>query len=244
MSSCGGFGHAPNTDGVNVGGHDITIRRVWVHNGDDCVPVTTGNDASTSRVLVEDVHCECGTNGVILFNQGGTISDVVAHNVTVKQTNQGAGVKLSRPGRDATGGLVYNVTWGPNYVIDHPRYAALYINVFQEDARPPCTLPSNADLPHWLTVHCAFRGVTAYVDAGQAAGCFRCTPGAPCNVHFEGVDVREDGGKPAKDFVCLHTTGQAEGAGSVPAACPRSEHTQKNGVEPNMIILDPPPSRH
>lgn len=104
--SCGGFGHAPNTDGCNIGGHDITVRDFTVHNGDDCVPITTGNDGTTSDVLIENVSCECGTNGVVLYNEGGTISNIFAKNVSVKNTNQGAGVKLAQPGRDATGGLV------------------------------------------------------------------------------------------------------------------------------------------
>ena len=220
MASCGGFGHAPNTDGVNMGGHGIVVRDLWVHNGDDCMPVTTGNDGTTTDVLLENVHCECGTNGAVIYNQGGSISGLVARNISVSGTNQGAGVKLSRPGKDATGGLVHNVTFGPDYVIDRPRYAALYVNVFQEDAQPPCTLPAKPDLPHWLTVtDLAFRGVSATVADGQAAGCFRCTPGSPCDATFDGVEVRQRGGAPAAGFVCLNMKGSAGSGGSVPAAC-------------------------
>ena len=221
MGSCGGFGHAPNTDGVNMGGHDIVVRELFVHNGDDCMPVTTGNDGATSNVLLENVHCECGTNGAVVYNQGGSVSGLVARNVTVAGTNQGAGVKLARPGKDATGGLVENITFGPGYVIERPRYAALYVNVFQEDAQPPCVLPAKPDLPHWLTVRgLTFANVTARgVAAGQAAGCFRCTPGAPCDATFDGVSVLSDGGAPAGDFVCLNMRGSAGAAGSVPAAC-------------------------
>lgn len=220
LSSCGGFGHAPNTDGANLGGHDIVVRGLWVHNGDDCVPVTTGNDGSTSGVLLEDVHCECGTNGFVIYNQGGSVSNITARNFTVMSTNQGAGVKLSRPGRDATNGSVTDVTWGPDYIISHPRYAALYINVFQEDAQPPCTLPAKPDLKNWLTVRgVAFRGITATVDKSQAAGCFRCTPGDPCDATFDGVVVREDSGAPANAYTCLNMHGDANGATSVPAPC-------------------------
>jgi len=219
-AGCGGYGEAPNTDGANIGGHDIVVRDFTVHNGDDCVPITTGNDGTTGNVLVEGVRCECGTNGVVVYNQGGLVSGVVARNVTVSRTNQGAGVKLSRPGKDATGGLVQNLTFGPGYAIDHPRYAALYVNVFSEDAQPPCGLPPHADLPNWLTTRdVAFRGVTARVAPGQAAGCFRCTPGAPCAAIFDGVDVRDDAGAPAPDFVCHNMHGEAGGAASVPAGC-------------------------
>ena len=217
--SCGGFGHAPNTDGCNIGGHDIQVRNVFVHNGDDCVPLTTGNDGSTSNVLVENVHCECGTNGFVIYNQGGTVSGVVAQNLTVVNTNQGAGVKLSRPGKDASGGLVENITWRDVH-IQHPRYAALYVNVFQEDAQPPCTLPKDPALPNWLTVQgLTFQNVSATVAQGQAAGCFRCTPGKPCSATFDGVQVVEDGGKTAAPFVCLNFHGKEDGGGSVPHAC-------------------------
>ena len=220
LGSCGGFGHAPNTDGANLGGHDIAISGLWVHNGDDCIPITTGNDGTTSGVLAEGVHCECGTNGLVIYNQGGAVSNVTARNFTVVATNQGAGVKLARPGRDATNGSVTDVTFGPDYVIEHPRYAALYVNVFQEDAQPPCTLPAKPDLPHWLTArNIAFSGVSATVANGQAAGCFRCTPAAPCDASFDSVDVRDDSGKPAGAFVCHNMHGA--GAASVPAACAR-----------------------
>jgi polygalacturonase len=219
-ASCAGFALAKNTDGANVGGRNITVRDFWVHNGDDCVPITTGNDGATSDVLVENVHCECGTNGVVIYNQGGSIRNVVARNVSVVGTNQGAGVKLARPGRDATGGLVENVSF-VDYAIDRPRYAALYVNVFQEDAQPPCVLPSKPDLPNWLAVRALrFANVTATVLDGQAAGCFRCTPGAPCDAAFDGVDVREQGGAPAAPFVCLNMHADAGGGRSTPAACP------------------------
>jgi hypothetical protein len=222
LSSCGGYGHSPNTDGANVGGHNITVRNFWVHNGDDCVPITTGNDGSTRGVLVENAHCECGTNGVVVYNQGGVVANVIARNVTVKGTNQGAGVKLSEPRRDATGGLVENVTFGPDYHILHPRYAALYINVFQEDAQPPCVLPAKPDRPKWLTVHnLTFVALTASVIDGQAAGCFRCTPGLPCDANFYSVSVTLDSGAPAPDFICHNVRGSVGGAGSVPSACKR-----------------------
>lgn len=64
LESCGGYGSAPNTDGVNYGGHGLRVSSLWVHNGDDCIPITTGNDGTTSDVLVQGAHCECGVRGV------------------------------------------------------------------------------------------------------------------------------------------------------------------------------------
>jgi hypothetical protein len=166
--------------------------------------------------------------------------------VTVRSTNQGAGVKLSEPGRDATGGLVENVTWGPDYVIEQPRYAALYINVFQEDAQPPCVLPPHPALKDWLTVqNLNFSGVRATVTTGQAAGCFRCTPSLPCDARFDGVVVLQDGGAPAPDFVCHNMHG---GGASVPSACPPSaallsgsQGRERAAAAPALVSSYPPP---
>ena len=92
--------------------------------------------------------------------------------------------------------------------------------MFQEDAQPPCVLPSKSDLADWLTVEdLTFTNVTATVVHGQAAGCFRCTPGKPCAAAFDNVSVKEEGsGKVAPGYVCLNTFGTTAGA-SEPAAC-------------------------
>ena len=218
--SCGGFGHAPNTDGINHGGRDIVIRDVTVHNGDDAFPLTTGNDGTSYNISYERLHAECGTNGLVIYNQGGSIQLVRSCDTTVARTNQGVGVKLSRPGRDATGGLVADVLH-ENLIISEPRYAAIYINVFQEDAQPPCVLPAKHDLPDWLTVRgFALRNVTAQVAAGQAAGCLRCTPGRPCEgLDFQDVRVLRPSGKPATGYDCFNVANTSSGGDTQPALC-------------------------
>ena len=47
---------APNTDGFNVGGTNVTVRNSRVRNGDDCMPFSGKN------VLAENVICECGNS--------------------------------------------------------------------------------------------------------------------------------------------------------------------------------------
>ena len=178
---------------------------------------TTGNEGATANVLGRNISCACGTKGGVIYNQGGTVRNVTFSGFLVRGTNQGAGIKISRPGKDATGGLVEGVAW-EDYRIEGPRNAALYINVFSEDAQPPCELPKNPALPNWLTVRGAlFKNVSASVPAGQAAGCFRCTPGAPCGMVADGLRVVEAGsGAAARPFVCrnAHMAGAAE-----PSAC-------------------------
>jgi hypothetical protein len=211
---CGGYDAAPNTDGFNLGGEDIEVRDCVVHNGDDCVPITTGNGGFTRGVRAHNVTCACGTNGGVIYNQGGAISNVTFSSFIVTDTNQGAGVKLSEPGRDASGGLVKDVAW-LNYHIVRPRYAALYLNVFSEDAQPPCALPAKPGLQNWLTIHNAtFRNVTANAS-GAAAGCFRCTPARPCDMLLDGVTV--EGAE--RGWTCLNAAQSVGAGGAAPAAC-------------------------
>jgi lysophospholipase L1-like esterase len=212
--ACGGYGSAPNTDGFNLGGEDIEVADSRVHNGDDCVPVTTGNAGFTRGVYAKNISCSCGTNGGVVYNQGGNVSNVTFAGFFVNGTNQGAGVKLSEPGRDATGGLVEGVAF-IDYAIHNPRFAALYINVFGEDSQAPCALPQKPGLENWLTVRGAlFRNVTAHAPGAQA-GCFRCTPGAPCSMELDGVRV--DGAR--SGWTCLNAAQAVGAGGAAPAAC-------------------------
>ena len=91
---CGGYASAPNTDGVNVGGTNIDVYAIVVHNGDDCIPVTAGPQGFTDNVRVHDVHCQCGTNGGVIYNEGGAVRNVLFIDMTVASTNQGVGMWL------------------------------------------------------------------------------------------------------------------------------------------------------
>lgn len=91
VDSCDGYAGAPNTDGVNIGGQRIRVRNVFVHNGDDCVPVTSEPGPSggfTDDVYVSNVHCNCGTNGGVIYSNGGLIQNVIFSGMTVNGTNQ------------------------------------------------------------------------------------------------------------------------------------------------------------
>ena len=74
QQQCTNYYTAPNTDGFNIGGTNLTVRHSTVHNGDDCIPVTTYSGSEGTRdVMVHDVHCHCGTNGAVIYNQGGVV---------------------------------------------------------------------------------------------------------------------------------------------------------------------------
>lgn len=98
MGSCGGYAAAPNTDAYNIGGTNIHLHDLFAHNGDDCVPTNVGPSGTpTSNVLVERVHCECGTNGGVPIVGAGDhiVSNVLYRDMTINRTGQGIGFKIS-----------------------------------------------------------------------------------------------------------------------------------------------------
>lgn len=206
--SCSGWESAPNTDGINIGGHDIFVHDSFIHNGDDCIPTNTGiGNADSYNILVERVHCECGTNGgVPIMANNASIYNVTYRDMVVKGTNQGAGVKISEP-YDSPGGLVYNVTW-QNITIIQPRYAPLYLNTYQEDATD-CALPPSPDRgPKWMSIqNVTFSNIRAVTNTSeQESGCFLCSPGRPCTgIVFDNVTVTNVDGSAAAPYICNNT---------------------------------------
>lgn len=218
-SSCGGYASAPNTDGINIGGQHIHVADCFVHNGDDCVPTNVGVGGSdTNDVLVERVHCECGTNGgVPIVAAGGTVRDVVYQDMTLYSLNQGAGMKISEPYSNATG-LVANITWRRLNIIQ-PRFAAIYADVYAEDAES-CKPPVDPARPHWLSaLNLSFIDIVATnVSAAHATGCFLCSPTRPCSeLTFRNVTARQANGQDGPPYVCFNAHGSSELCS--PAAC-------------------------
>lgn len=240
LDSCDGWEKAPNTDAFNIGGHRIHLHDLWVHNGDDCIPTNpmaygspaAGEDGTTSGVLVENVHCECGTNGGVLIVPGSrgippldwraggpnwhprSIHNVTYRNMTVAHTNQGAGFKISEAYENVTGGMVSDVTWEDIQIIN-PRNVPIYINVYTEDAAAAqCRPPSDAARPGWLTARdLTFRNIVATVSQGAFPGCFLCSPTEPCTgLVFDNVTV-SGGGK----FLCYNAHGSQKS--SSPSPC-------------------------
>jgi polygalacturonase len=198
MESCQGWDHAPNTDAFNIGGGNIYLHDLWVHNGDDCIPTNPGPDGYTSNVLVENVHCECGTNGGVVIVPGSRgkppsdwqaggpdlepkiVANVTYRNMTVHHTNQGAGFKISEAYENVSG-TAKNITW-EDIEIYKPRNTAIYMNVFTEDAdEKACKVPQDAELrgSHWLAAEdFVFRDIQAVTDGFP--GCLLCSPTRPC----------------------------------------------------------------
>ena len=221
---CDGWASAPNTDGINIGGQRIHVHDCFVHNGDDCVPTNVGYNETDSRdILVERVTCECGTNGGVSIIAGkNNIIDVTYQHMIVRNTNQGAGAKISEAYEEPSGRFE-NITWR-NITIQNPRYAAIYVNTLKEDsAAPQCVVPVNASRPaRWLTAtNLSFVDVRATVNtsAGAYAGCFACTPTSPCTgLVFDRVVVTDVAPAPAPPYYRCANADYAASASS-PAPC-------------------------
>eukprot|EP00040_Diaphanoeca_grandis_P012185 m.62079 g.62079 ORF g.62079 m.62079 type:complete len:467 (+) comp23080_c0_seq1:45-1445(+) len=218
MASCDGYGSAPNTDAYNIGGTNIYLRGNFNHNGDDGIPLNDGPGGGiTQNVLVENHHSECGTNsGVVIIGSGNhTIRDVIFRNITALHLNQGAGMKISEA-YESVIGQAMNVTWQDVRIMS-PRDAAIYINVFAEDAAiKQCTPPTNATKRQpWLSAFdLTFRNITATMMGGALAGCFNCAPTRPCTgIIFENVIIHNATSK----YVCNSIQGVSKQ--SSPQAC-------------------------
>ena len=218
---CGGYEAAPNTDAFNIGGSHIHLHDLWVHNGDDCVPTNVGpGNTVTHDVLVERVHCECGTNAAVAIIGGrkspapgldnNTVRDVIYRDMTVNRTGQGIGFKISEAYENVTGQIV-NVTW-ENIDIMDPTRAVIYMNVYEEDAsQSSCHLPSDPARPHWLTAHnITYRNIRATTET--YAGCFLCSPTRPCTgLLMDNVTVTAKG-----PFECFNAHGEAHDSSPEP----------------------------
>jgi len=216
LDNCDGYATQPNTDAFHTHGTNIYLANLFVHNGDDGFPVEAGGASGygedTRNVLVENCHAECGSNaGIIMLGSGNaSVRDVVYRNTTANRTNQGGGVKISEP-YESVHGRATNITWVGLTVVA-PRAAAVYVNVFEENADPGepygCVMPNASVLrndTHWMTVQGAvFRDVRVReLGATALGGCFNCAPGTPCALRLEQVALPESAA-----FVCHN-----EGAG-------------------------------
>ena len=206
FGNCDGYGPQPNTDAFHTHGTNIFLHDLFAHNGDDGFPVEpSGYAEDTRNVLVDSCHAECGSNaGVVIVgeydgNKGGPVSvrDVIFRNVTANRTNQGGGIKISEP-YETVNGNATNITWDGLSVIN-PRAAALYVNVFEENAQVGksygCTMPNASVLAHdvkWMSARgIRFRNVHVSGLVPPALGaCFNCAPGTPCDVALEDADVQ------------------------------------------------------
>ena len=203
--SCNGWEEAPNTDGVNIAAsNNVYISDIYVHNGDDCIPVNAGpGNVSTYNIYAERIYCECGTNGGVVIVPGNTtVYNVTFKDMVVKNTNQGAGIKISEA-YDYPHGLIYNILW-QNITIITPRYAGVYTNMFQEDATNCASQPVPNNGPNWLTSqNITFQDIYGTLNSTTPSGCFLCNEDSPCtDTNFINVNFQLLNGTEGNSYIC------------------------------------------
>lgn len=204
-NSCSGWYETPNTDGVNIAAaNNVYISDIYVHNGDDCIPVNAGpGNVSTYNVFAERIYCECGTNGgVVIVPGNSSIYNVTFSDMIVKNTNQGAGIKISEA-YDHPHGLITNIQW-KNITILYPRYTGIYTNVFAEDSENCGTQPTPNNGPNWLTSNnITFQDIKGTLNVSTPAGCFLCNQDSPCtDTNFRNVNFVLENGQVADPYIC------------------------------------------
>ena len=152
------------------------------------------------------------------------VRDVIARNLTVNRTNQGAGIKISEPYETVRGNvtngkqssphphlililiiltsssphpyLILSATWDGITIIN-PRAAALYVNVFEEDAQAGkpygCVMPNASVLAKdgsWMSASSVVFRRIGVRDNTALGACFNCAPGTPCDIDIADSESR------------------------------------------------------
>ncbi|MBK8094510.1 MAG: glycoside hydrolase family 28 protein [Verrucomicrobiaceae bacterium] len=101
-----------NTDGINLSGRNVIIRRCHIATGDDNIVFLSSYPAKdegpgTANVLVSDCTLGVGHGMSIGSYTGGGLRDITVENVTFDGTTSGIRMKAARD----RGGLVENITF-------------------------------------------------------------------------------------------------------------------------------------
>ncbi|KAE8446775.1 hypothetical protein EG329_011680 [Mollisiaceae sp. DMI_Dod_QoI] len=177
-----GLPAAHNSDGLGVGSSsNILITNVSVHNQDDCVAVTSGNN-----ITVSNMYCY-GSHGLSIGSIGGksnnNVTNVLFTNSTLVNSTIGARIKSNFN----TTGFISNITYSNIRLENIDTYG---IDVQQDYLNGgPTGSPSNGVIIS--NIH--FKNVTGTMKTGGTNYYVLCGDRSCSNVEFE--DVRITGGR-------------------------------------------------
>jgi polygalacturonase len=98
---------ARNTDGIDPGGHNITITHCFINNGDDNVTIGSGRDAPASNISVVHNHFYAGHGMSIGSGTSGGVDRMLVDDLTIDGADNGIRIKSDR----SRGGLVHNIVY-------------------------------------------------------------------------------------------------------------------------------------
>lgn len=190
----------PNTDGLNPDScRHVLIENCRFSTGDDCIAINSGMNEDGWRVNrpctdIEIRNCtmDGGHGGIVIGSAiSGGVSDIYAHDLTIKNTMQGIRLKTMR-GR---GGYIKNAVF-ENIRIDDVSRQAIHMNMFYEFS----TVAPRSDVPSvWENIT-----VKNVHGSGSAIGIeLRGLPESPMeNVVLKDIRLTAD-----KTFFCDDVSG-------------------------------------
>ncbi|CZR57681.1 probable polygalacturonase precursor [Phialocephala subalpina] len=177
-----GLAAAHNSDGVGVSGSsNILIDNIKVHNQDDCVAVTSGNN-----ITVSNMYC-FGSHGLSIGSIGGkannNVTNVLFTDSTLVNSTNGARIKSNFN----TTGFISNITYSNIALQNIDTYG---IDVQQDYLNGgPTGSPSNGV----IISNILFKNVTGTTTSDGTNYYVLCGDGSCSNIAFEDVHITGGG---------------------------------------------------
>ncbi|KAJ5612171.1 hypothetical protein N7510_005365 [Penicillium lagena] len=173
-----GLPAAHNSDGFDVSSsYNITIRRNFVHNQDDCVAITSGNNMTVSNM-------QCfGSHGLSIGSIGGKSNNNVTniHFTDSVLMNTQAGPRI-KTNYDTTG-FISNITYTNIVLQNITQYG---IDIQQDYLNGgPTGIPSNGVIVENILM----KNIKGYVASDAQPYYILCGDGSCSNIVFEDVKV-------------------------------------------------------
>ncbi|KAF8838224.1 glycoside hydrolase family 28 protein [Paxillus ammoniavirescens] len=170
-----------NTDGFDISGSNVTIRKSTVINQDDCLTINRG-----SNIVIEDNYCD-GGHGISI---GSITSNVVVDNVlvqgnTVVNSQQAFRIKTDKV---ATNSAVSNIVYSDNTATNCTEFGVLITQSY------PAALgaPGNGVIISNISFHPGTTTLTTVSDAYMVA--VNCGKGS-CTGTLDWSGLKTSGGK-------------------------------------------------
>ena len=182
--------NSPNTDGIDLSGHDVLITHCRISDGDDCIAIGGSGHRSQNHFESQNIvitHCAFGYgHGMSIgsFTSGG-IRNLLVENCTFNHTTAGIRLK-SNLGR---AGIVENLTY-KNITMRNVRWP-IFISSYYPHAPKNSWLESPKPIGRYTPIWRNIRIINLTSVHSPVAGHIIGMPGAPVtNVLLRNVHIK------------------------------------------------------
>ena len=182
--------NSPNTDGIDLSGHDVLITHCRISDGDDCIAIGGSGHRSQNHFESQNIvitHCAFGYgHGMSIgsFTSGG-IRNLLVENCTFNHTTAGIRLK-SNLGR---AGIVENLTY-KNITMRNVRWP-IFISSYYPHAPKNSWLQSPKPIGRYTPIWRNIRIINLTSVHSPVAGHIIGMPGAPVtNVLLRNVHIK------------------------------------------------------